>query len=847
MLALIQPILAANGELSVNSSGITISIWPLIIYTLLVILMLLAIFYLLRKILGIKHKLSSTFDKKIFKVTVPKYDQVNKESTDDENKWQETVGHMESFFSSLGGLKSDPVLKKALRGVANHISFEIVAMDGKIFFYIAIPTSLERFIIQQIHAQFPSAHIEETPDYNIFKPQSAVYGSYLILARKHALPLKTYKEMETDPLNSLTNALSKLSKEEGASIQVLVTSASPSWRNQSKEIVAKIQAGDSPENIKTGNSFASRAFNSIFSTVFNSWSGQNKKDKKDKESHQLSPLEQKMVESIEEKISKAGLEVNIRVVVATNNEVRAKNYLQDITNSFSQFNIYEYGNSFKSIHFKPNSKVVSDFIYRNFNRSMKIVLNTQELSSLYHFPDQSTDTPNISWLDARQASPPINMPSAGVILGQSNYRGEKIDVRINTDDRRRHIYIIGQTGTGKSTLMKNIMIQDIKNGKGACVIDPHGDLALDILKNIPPERSEDVVYFNPADTERPIGLNMLEHDSPEQKTFVVNELLSIFDKLYDLKATGGPMFEQYMRNALLLVMADPQSGMTLLEVPRVLSDENFRKYKLERCDNIAVRDFWQKEALQAGGEAALANMVPYITSKLTPFIANDIMRPIIAQTKSSINFREIMDKKKILIVNLTKGKLGDLNSQLLGMIITGKILMAALSRVDMPEEDRHDFYLFIDEFQNFTTESIAIILSEARKYRLNLTLANQYIGQLVNNNDTTIKDAIFGNIGTTIAFRIGVEDAEIIAKQMSPIFNEYDVVNIPKFTAYIKLLIDNANPSAFNFSIQPTSIGDTAVQKNIIELSRQKYGKPREVIENEIRHRVNLSNNHQKN
>jgi len=835
MLAVIQQSHAASNSLASADTNVVISIWPLIIYTLLVLLLLLAIFYFLRKILGLRSNMNTSFNKKIFKITLPKYEEVGDNTQAQDKKWEDFINHAESFFNSLGGLSA--------KGHSKHISFEMVAMNSQIFFYLAVPAVLERFLIQQIHAQFPNAQIEETDDYNIFKPNSVVFGSYLLLTKKHALPLKTYRDMDSDPLNSLTNALSKLSENEGAAIQFLVSSARSNWRKQSKEIVNKLQQGINPDDIKAKGGYFKRGFNYLF----DAWSGQNKKDPLLEKKHELSPLEQQMIEAIEDKMSKAGLNVNIRIVVSTDSEMKTKAYLDDISNSFSQFNIYEYGNSFKVVHFKPNSKVVADFIYRNFNSNMKMVLNTAELASLYHLPHQFIDTPNIDWLAARQAAPPINIPTTGIVLGESSYRNSDTDIRIKDEDRRRHVYIIGQTGTGKSTLMKNMMIQDIKNSEGCCVIDPHGDLATDILKNVPEERVEDVIYFNPADTERPLSLNMLEHDNPEQKTFVVNELLSIFDKLYDLKATGGPMFEQYMRNALLLVMADPVSGMTLLEVPRVLADEKFRKYKLERCNNPAIRDFWQKEALQAGGEAALANMVPYITSKLTPFIANDIMRPIIAQTKSSINFRQIMDEKKILIVNLSKGKLGDLNSQLLGMIVTGKILMAALSRADVAEESRNDFYLYIDEFQNFTTESISVILSEARKYRLNLTIANQYIGQLSKHNDTTIKDAVFGNIGTTVAFRIGVEDAEIIAKQMSPIFNQYDVVNIPKFTAYVKLLIDNANPPAFNINISKTPTGNGSIAANIINLSRQKYGQERDVIEKEINSRMQLISSKQEN
>ncbi len=833
----LQPVLQPG-----QSDQAVIFLGPLLVYSLLIILLLVLAIFFIRYYLRFKNKYNSSFDKKIYKISLPKNEGLKDDSTsgNDLQKIQEIIGMGESFFTSLGGMKAEKGVKSQMKGRGDHISFEIVAKNNLISFYVAVPNNLERFLVQQIHAQYPDAQIDEVKDYNIFKSNSSVLGSYLVFTRRHAFPIKTYKNIETDPLNAITNSLSKLSENEGAVIQVVVRSANKQWRSMGRDIVARLEKGESPEKInKIGlGKFVTKGFD----VVFNAWAKKDPNDPSTQDNkHQLSPLEQKMVESIEEKISRAGLDVNIRVIVATDNMESTKKYLTDINNSFAQYNIYEYGNSLKPLIMSPNNKVVSDFIYRNFSEKRKMILNTEELASIFHFPHKYIETPNIDWLSARRAVPPNNLTKEGLLLGISEYRGENIDIKIKRSDRRRHVYIIGQTGTGKSTIMKNMMIQDIKNGEGCCVIDPHGDFALDMLKNIPKERADDVIYFNPADTERPIGLNMLEFDTPEQKTFVVNELLSIFDKLYDLKATGGPMFEQYMRNALLLIMEHPESGMTLMEISRVLADEDFRKLKLSKCKNMSVKDFWEKEAQKAGGEAALANMVPYITSKLTPFIANDIMRPIIAQQKSSIDFREIMDKKKILLVNLTKGKLGEMNSSLLGMIIVGKILLASLSRVDIPEEDRKDFYLYIDEFQNFTTDSIAIILSEARKYRLCLTIAHQYIGQLIKNNDTSIRDAVFGNVGTTVSYRIGVDDAELLAKQFAPVFNEYDVINIPKYTAYIKLLIDNANPPAFNIKIPKDPEGSVAMQKAVIELSRLKYGKPREIIEQEIRERTKMA------
>jgi type IV secretory pathway TraG/TraD family ATPase VirD4 len=774
----------------------------------------------------------------VLALSVPK---IKQDGDDNVQKNQEVISVAENLFSTLGGLEAQKGFKAWIYGRTDVFSMEMVANKGMIEFFIAVPFINKEFVVQQLHAIYPHINIEQIEDYNIFQPQSHIVAATLKFKREYIFPIKTYAKLENDPVNIITSSLEKISANEGAAIQLVMRSAHKRWHYMGTKVASIMQQGKSLDQALREVGFGSnvgKVFNLVFGLMKTAGESTVSEGMDRPPTRQMSPMEQEMVKGIEEKSAKAGLDVNVRVLVSSNSQQAAQAKLTDLLNSFSQYNIYQFGNSFKI--WQPNkqkkqNKIIHDYIYRNFSEKYKIIMNTEEVVSLWHMPLPNNSTPNIKWLGARKAAPPVNLPDEGVIVGKSEYRGITRQIRIKRADRRRHMYIIGQTGVGKSTVMKNLMIQDMKDGEGCCVIDPHGDFAIDMLKNIPKERADDVIYFNPMDVDRPMSLNMLEYNSPEQKTFVVNEILSIFDKLYDLKATGGPMFEQYMRNTLLLIMDHPESGMTLMDVSKVLADEEFRAYKLSKCQNIPVKDFWEKEAQKAGGDASLANMVPYITSKLTPFIANDIMRPIISQQKSSLDLRKIMDEKKILIVNLTKGKLGDINSSLLGMIIVGKILLAALSRVDMPEEKREDFYLYIDEFQNFTTDSIAVILSEARKYKLNLIIAHQYIGQLVKNNDTAIRDAVFGNVGTTISYRIGVDDAELIAKQFEPVFDEYDVVNIPKYTAYAKMLIDNANPPAFNISFEIEPEGSEEMMKAVIELSRLKYGKSKEDVEREIK------------
>ncbi len=827
------------------SSDITlnIDIWMSIIFW--VAFIFLAIF-LIRKIIRIILFNTSYFDHVIFLIKLPK-NRGNREANNAEESIQhlkEDIAVGETIFNAIGGLRAQRGFKAWFLGRTDHFSFEIVACNGEIYFYMAAPKNYSRYLEQQIHAHYPDAVIDKVEDYNIFKPKTEILAGYLKTRREFLFPIKTYQKMDTDPLNSLVNVMSKIDKEEGIAVQYVVRSAKAIWHKRILEVVRAVNSGKSiseaigSNTIKKILGWLGEIVELAKPTEKNSMQEPNNKN-------DLSPMEQEMLKVMEEKNSKAGLDVNMRIVISAKNRGQAQIYYNNITNAFSQYNLPEYGNSFKpkmvsktKSFFSGERNIVKNFIFRRFSEKISFLLNTEELASVYHLPLPTTETPNIAWLSAKSFAAPENIPTEGIILGKNVYRGVSKDIRIKRDDRRRHTYILGKSGGGKSVLIANMAIQDILNGEGVGVLDPHGDLIKDILERIPPERAEDVILFRPADFERPIGLNLIEFDPryPEQKTFVINEMINIFDKLYNLKETGGPIFEQYMRNALLLIMSDPESGSTLMEVPKVLADPDFRAMKLSKCSDPTVVDFWRKEAEKAGGEAALANVVPYVTSKLTQFISNDTMRPIIGQQKSSFNLRDIMDKQKILLVDLSKGAIGEMNAYLLGMILVGKILMSALSRTDLEEEKRKDFYLYIDEFQNFTTDSICSILSEARKYRLNLIIANQYLGQLVTNQDSSIKEAVFGNVGTWIVFKVGSEDAEVLEKEFTPVFTKNDLINIEKYTTYIKLLIDNTASKPFSMATPWPLPGqkDSETASKIISLSRLKYGQDRNVIEAQI-------------
>jgi hypothetical protein len=788
------------------------------------------------------RSLNATLD--IIKVVKPfNKDQGNQTSDRRSQIEKEEISVMEHLLTTLSDLQNKKNVFHRLMYGDPQLVFEIsVSSDNdQISFYIAMPSKYQELVEKQVHSFYPTAHIERIKDYTIFKPDSVTLGSYLTLKKDHKFPIRTYQRMESDPLHNITNALSKLEDPyEGAAIQYVIKRSKSNWRMQGQKIAQKMQQGKHLDKALVSGT-PQEMVGEIGKGVLQAFVGGNKDEqskevKERQEAINLTPEENDIIKQFETKANKAHFNVNIRLLASSHSKARSEEILASLENAFVQFEDTNL-NKFKVIRDRSHNahKLAFDFIFRNYRRKERIVLDTEELASVFHFPISTTETPKINWLKSKSAPPPPHVPTEGLKLGFSDYRGTQTPIRLDRSDRRRHLYIIGQTGTGKSAFIEEMVKQDVQNGEGCCVIDPHGDLIDHILECVPKERAEDIIYFDPSDVERPFGFNMLEYDAnrPEQRTFVINEMIAIFDKLYDLKQTGGPMFEQYMRNALLLILDSPETGSTLMEVPRVFRDVEFRRDKLKRCKDMTVVDFWEKEAEKAGGDASLENISPYITSKLTTFISNDMMRPIISQQNSTLNFRNIMDNQKVLLVNLSKGKIGEINSHLLGMVIVGKLLMAALGRVDMEEDERKDFYLYIDEFQNFTTDSISQILAEARKYRLGLTIAHQFIGQLSEN----ISKAVFGNVGSMCSFRIGSEDAQVLEKQFAPVFDANDLINLDNFNAYTKLLIRNQASPAFNMKTYPPTKGDIKLREAFKELSRYKYGRSRDIVEEEIRQR----------
>ncbi|MDO8590930.1 MAG: type IV secretion system DNA-binding domain-containing protein, partial [bacterium] len=699
---------------------------------------------------------------------------------------------------------------------------------------------------KQILSIFHNAKIKEIKnDYNIFNQSGVSVASCALSARKTVFPLKTYEQFDVDPLNVLLNSFSKINKDgQGAAVQFVLRPAPSMYIEKYKGALHKLQKGKSVrEATDIRFTFLGEMMKGVKGALSGKDSSSSKKKKEDKEPTKIDEI---AVEQVKNKVSSPILLASIRLIVSAENQNAAEAILGDLEAAFSQFE-NTHGNklSFRRLTKGGKlSRLLHDFSFRLFETDEAIPLNLKEVTTMMHFPSSRIQSsPQLKQAKAGTATAPLDLPQAGVLLGINHNRGIDTKIYMTKEDRLRHFYVVGQTGTGKTTLLKNMIIQDIESGEGVCFIDPHGADVQDILASIPQSRYEDLVYFDPSQTARPMALNMLEYDRrfPEQKTFVVNEMLSIFNKLFDMKTAGGPMFEQYFRNAVLLTIEDPESGNTLLDVSRVLSNKEFREMKLSRCHNPIVTQFWREVADKAGGEAALANIVPYITSKFDNFLANDIMRPIISQGKSSFNFREIMDSRKILLVNLSKGKLGDINANLIGLILVGKILMAALSRVDsylpaVPGAAQAGgitlpaFYLYIDEFQNVTTDSIATILSEARKYNLSLAIAHQFIKQL----EEKIRDAVFGNVGSIASFRVGAEDAEFLEKQLEPVFTAHDIVNLDNHSAYLKLLVHGRPAKPFNIETLPPPSGNIENIEKLKELSYLKFGRDRAEVEAEI-------------
>jgi len=713
----------------------------------------------------------------------------------------------QEMFASFNSLKKSGFF--SFLDVDDVLAFEIVGRESDIRFYISAPARLIDLVEKTVYGYYPNSDIKKVDEPNIFSQQGQVAFGSLVTKGYPYMPIKTFKELPLDSLAATTGALSKMGENEGAMIQILIRPAEGAWKKLGKSYVASTKKSEAnPEK-------------ATFKT------------------------DPKALEKIDEKTSKPGFDTTVRFVVSSTSKDMANMHLKNIKNAFTQFNSDQ--NSFKSARVLFKGGFMINFVYKffpvlelGFSNSVSI-LSSEELATLYHFPNKTIETPHIHWLKAKTAPVSSEVPqNEGTFIGYGYYRGVKRKVNIGPEDRRRHSYIIGKTGTGKSELLKEMIKQDINAGHGVCVIDPHGDLVDDILRYIPPERAEDVMYFDPSDTERPMGLNLLEAQTEDQKHFITTSIINLMYKLYDPQRTGiiGPRFEHAVRNGMLTVMYEP--GATFIEVVRVLQDQKYVQELLPKVQDPIIRRYWTDQIAQTS-DFHKSEVLDYIVSKFGRFVTNKTMRNIIGQSDSAFNFRKVMDEEKILLINLSKGKLGEENSSFLGLVLIPKILVAAMSRQEIPEPDRKDFFLYVDEFQNFATPDFATILSEARKYHLNLTVANQFIGQM----DEEVKNAVFGNVGTLISFRVGVTDASYLQREFQPVFSETDLINIERFHAYMKTIVEGEPIPPFSVDMTKDvkklrAQSNEKIAQAVIQLSRLKYGRPKELVEAEIIQRARL-------
>ncbi|MEK7548500.1 MAG: TraM recognition domain-containing protein [Patescibacteria group bacterium] len=738
-------------------------------------------------------------------ITVPKESgSTAAERSQSTREQEQLIAPMEQLFSTLGDLGEKPSWLEWLFSDPDYISLEIIAVNGHLSFALVVPKKFRSQVERQIQSFYPTAEIVAGRPPTIFADHQAIAGAVFSQTKNFVLPIVTYRQLDIDPLSTLTNSLTKLSG--GAVVQLLVRPINDSWRKHTRIASGHVQE-DRAHMINR----------SPLGRVVKEFSTATKTKEPNEAPKPMSEEQQNLLEMLERKGSKSGFEVALRVVVAANDPAAARADLQTIVTGFAQYNT-PVGNSLR-FRLQTNEQVAKDYLTRRFGKAPKMILNTEELASIWHLPHRLLETPGVKWLVARRLPPPVNLPEKGVVIGRSVFRGASSLVRLDEEDRRRHLFMIGKTGVGKTTIFETMIEQDIHQGRGLCFIDPLGDAIVSIMKKIPTHRANDVILFDPSDTSYPLGLNLLEWNQPREKDFLIQEVIEIFYKLFDPNRTGivGPQWEHWARNAALTVMSLPGGG-TLIDIPKLFMDDAFRARAIEQVSDPIVRSFW-KEQLAKTADFHKSEMYNYFISKFGRFMTNDLMRGIIGQQKSSFNFRSIMDEGKILLVNLSKGKIGDINANLLGLVLVAKLQAAAFSRADQPEEQRRDFYLYVDEFQNFATKTFATILSEARKYRLSLNLTNQYFAQL----SEEIQPAIIGNVGTLIAFRVGADDAEFLVKELPGVTVE-DLTNLDRFQAYTKLLIDLAPTKPFSLeSIKSPNIGSQEMANWLVLASRSKF------------------------
>lgn len=747
----------------------------------------------------------------------------------------------EQLFASLHGILRDKTELKNSDGIQEHLSFEIVSTAGQIRFYVWVPKVLQSFVEGQIYSQYPTVQIHKMDDDYVDSrgKYPITYSTELTLTDNSALPIKTFDNFEVDPLAGITGTLAKLDSDSNEElwIQILTRPIADDWHKTTTDTwIKRVKAGKRPIFAGIDWTWIIEAFGALFRPPAGGTNSEVKIE--------LSERDKNRIAKAEEKATKLGYEVKIRLAYLGKSDVDAKLNIQALVGTFKQYNSTNL-NGFKMLGGSFNPVDLEAYKMRQFS-DKGFILNISELASVYHLPHTSVETPNIVWANSKTAEPPAKLPvitgtsnDANIsAFGLTNFRGINHQFGLLRRDRSRHVYIIGQTGAGKSGLLELMALSDTFYNHGYCIIDPHGDFAIDNLRFVPESRIKDVIYFNPADREYPMAFNPLEVTDPARKPNICSEVIGVLKRMFG--DSWGPRLEHILRYTILALLDRPEA--TLLDISRILTDKEFRKETLEYCKDVTVLQFWKHEFGQWNDKQINESIAP-VLNKVGAFTANPIIRNIIGQPKSSFNIRKIMDEGKILVVNLSKGLIGEDNAGILGAFLVTKVQLAAMSRSDIANvEDRRPFYLYVDEFQNFATDSFAVILSEARKYGLNLTVANQYVSQMTD----SVRDAVFGNVGTTISFRVSADDAPILVKQFEPTFEEADLIQLNNRHFIASMIIAGEKVPAF--SATTLSIPDTPKDNfdAIIEHSRANYARPRAEVEAEIKETIEQSEKYKK-
>ena len=734
----------------------------------------------------------------------------------------------EQFFAALHGIfRDDPAIQE-------HVSFEIVAEKDSIIFYVCTPIHLKDFIESQLYAQYPKLQISRVEDYTkqVELGGKTVATAKMQLTKEDLYPIKTFTSSEVDPLAGITAVMSNMEAGEHIWIQMIVRPVGDNWQQRGVQLVNNIRSGVST-NSKSNAVWLSvgRGIHSIIKEIVKPGSSVATVENKDGAEKKISGPQQAALTGVESKITKLGFETIFRITVVAFSESDSRAKVQAILAAFKQYNTTNL-NGFKAGEIKINDyESWERYLNREFEEKGN-VMNIEELASIYHFPSQQVETGAIAWAGSKKGEAPFNLPLKGLVdakdltvLGITDFRNSEKEFGIKIDDRKRHIYVIGKSGTGKSTLLENMAVDDVLEGRGVIVVDPHGEFADKIIDSVPEERIKDVIVLDPSDREFPIAFNLLESVREDYKAMVASGFVGIFKKIFG--NSWGPRLEYILRNTVLALL--DTEGSTMLGIPKMLTDANFRAGIVKNIKDSVVGDFWTTEFVAMDNKQRTEAVAP-ILNKVGQFLSTSTIRNIVGQAKSTIDIRQIMDEGKILVVNLSKGKIGEDNMALLGAMMITKVQLAAMSRANVSSGERKDCFMYVDEFQNFATDSFATILSEARKYGLGLTIAHQYIAQM----EDTVKDAVFGNVGTIISFRIGGADAKVIAEELEPVFNNNDLINLQMARVYIKLLINGISMPAFSARTLPPLKIERSYRDQVIAYSREHYTRPRIEVEEAI-------------